>query len=92
MSLLQKPLVAGLLGFAIGGPVWGITGYVINDLTSKVDPVVAAEIKKAEETQKSLDDPKPLVRACLPRARAHHHHPGNPSQPPRVWQGWRELP
>lgn len=56
MSLLQKPLVAGLLGFAIGGPVWGITGYVINDLTSKVDPVVAAEIKKAEETQKSLDD------------------------------------
>lgn len=56
MSLLQKPLIAGLLGFAIGGPVWGITGYVINDLTSKVDPVVVAEIKKAEETQKSLDD------------------------------------
>lgn len=56
MSLLQKPLVAGLLGFALGGPVWGIAGYVINDLTSKADPVVAAEIKKAEETQKSLDD------------------------------------
>ena len=56
MSLLQKPLVAGLLGFALGGPIWGIAGYVINDLTSKVDPVVAAEIKKADETQKSLDD------------------------------------
>ena len=56
MSLLQKPLVAGLLGFALGGPVWGVAGYVINDLTSKVDPVVAAEIKKAEATQKSLDD------------------------------------
>ena len=56
MSLLQKPLVAGLLGFALGGPIWGVAGYVINDLTSKVDPVVAAEIKKADETQKSLDD------------------------------------
>ena len=56
MSLLQKPLVAGLLGFALGGPIWGIAGYVVNDLTSKVDPVVAAEIKKADETQKSLDD------------------------------------
>lgn len=71
MSLLQKPLIAGLLGFAIGGPVWGITGYVINDLTSKVDPVVAAEIKKAEETQKSLDDlfadsPTPAKLAAAP--------------------------
>ena len=71
MSLLQKPLIAGLLGFAIGGPVWGITGYVINDLTSKVDPVVAAEIKKAEETQKSLDDlfadsPAPAKPAAAP--------------------------
>lgn len=52
----KKPIVAGLLGFALGGPVWGITGYVINDLTSKVDPVVAAEIEKAKATQKSLDD------------------------------------
>jgi hypothetical protein len=56
MSLLQKPLIAGLFGFALGGPIWGVAGYVINDLTSKVDPVVAAEIKKAEATQKSLDD------------------------------------
>lgn len=56
MSILQKPLVAGLLGFAFGGPIWGVTGYVINDLTSRVDPVVAAEIKQAEATQKSLDD------------------------------------
>ena len=53
MSLLQKPLIAGFLGFAIGGPVWGITGYVINDLTSKVDPVVAAEIEKAKATRAS---------------------------------------
>jgi len=56
MSLLQKPLVAGLLGFALGGPVWGVTGYVINDLTSKVDPVVAADIKLAQDTQKNIDD------------------------------------
>lgn len=71
MSLLQKPLVAGLLGFALGGPIWGIAGYVINDLTSKVDPVVAAEIKKADETQKSLDDlfadsPAPAKPAAEP--------------------------
>lgn len=71
MSLLQKPLIAGLLGFAIGGPVWGITGYVINDLTSKVDPVVAAEIEKAKATQKSLDDlfadsPAPAKPAAAP--------------------------
>jgi hypothetical protein len=73
MSLLQKPLVAGLLGFALGGPVWGVAGYVINDLTSKVDPVVAAEIKKAEATQKSLDDlfadsPTPAKPAAAPAA------------------------
>lgn len=71
MSLLQKPLVAGFLGFALGGPIWGIVGYVINDLTSKVDPVVAAEIKKADETQKSLDDlfadsPAPTKPAAEP--------------------------
>lgn len=71
MSNLQKPIVAGLLGFALGGPVWGITGYVINDLTSKVDPVVAAEIKKAEATQKNLDDlfadsPTPAKHAAAP--------------------------
>lgn len=71
MSILQKPIVAGLLGFAIGGPVWGITGYVINDLTSKVDPVVAAEIEKAKATQKSLDDlfadsPTPAKPAATP--------------------------
>ena len=71
MSLLQKPLIAGFLGFAIGGPVWGITGYVINDLTSKVDPVVAAEIEKAKATQKSLDDlfadsPTPAKPAAAP--------------------------
>ena len=73
MSLLQKPLVAGLIGFALGGPVWGVIGYVINDLTSKVDPVVAAEIKKAEATQKSLDDlfadsPTPAKPAAAPAA------------------------
>ena len=73
MSLLQKPLVAGLLGFALGGPVWGIAGYVINDLTSKADPVVAAELKKAEATQKSLDDlfadsPTPTQPSATPPA------------------------
>lgn len=73
MSLLQKPLIAGLLGFAIGGPVWGITGYVINDLTSKIDPVVAAEIEKAKATQRSLDDlfadsPAPAKPATAPAA------------------------
>ena len=71
MSLLQKPLVAGLLGFALGGPVWGIAGYVINDLTSKADPAVAAELKKAEATQKSMDDlfadsPTPAQPAVAP--------------------------
>ena len=73
MSLLQKPLIAGFLGFAIGGPVWGITGYVINDLTSKVDPVVAAEIERAKATQKRLDDlfadsPAPAKPAAAPVA------------------------
>jgi hypothetical protein len=73
MSLLQKPLVAGLLGFALGGPVWGVAGYVVNDLTSKVDPVIAAEIKKAEDTQKSLDDlfadsPTPAKPPAAPAA------------------------
>lgn len=73
LSILQKPLIAGLLGFALGGPVWGITGYVINDLTSKVDPVVAADIKLAQDTQKNIDDlfadsPTPAKPAAAPVA------------------------
>jgi hypothetical protein len=55
MSSKLKLLVAVLVGFFAGAPVWGVAGYVVNDLTSKVNPAKEAVINKAEQAQQDLD-------------------------------------
>ena len=55
LSSRTRTLLAGVVGFALGGPVWGVTGYVINDLTRKLNPEKAAELQKAAATQQNLD-------------------------------------
>ncbi|MCB9531184.1 MAG: hypothetical protein H6700_05420 [Myxococcales bacterium] len=45
-----------VLGLAVGGLCGGIAGYVINDLTSRENPEVAADIQEQQQVQQNLDD------------------------------------
>lgn len=53
----RRPLLLGLaIGGLVGGLVGGIAGYVINDLTSRENPEVAAQIRQEQQVQANLDD------------------------------------
>lgn len=44
-----------LAGALSGGLVGGVAGYVINDLTSKENPEVMAEIEEEQQVQEDLE-------------------------------------
>ena len=55
-SSSKRPILVFVLGLAVGGLFGGIAGYVINDLTSKENEEVIAEIEDNEARQQSLED------------------------------------